>query len=58
MQLQPEPGGTFLLTGTVDPVNLPYLIDYFITFGQSLQVLAPENVAAAYKQALRKMLER
>lgn len=58
MQLQPEPGGTFLLTGTVGPVNLHYLIDYFITFGQSLQVLAPENVAAAYKQALREMLER
>lgn len=58
MHLQPEPEGTFLLTGTVDPVNLPYLLDYFITFGQGLEVLAPASLVTAYRQILRKMLER
>lgn len=57
MKLQTEAGGTFLLTGTIDPADLPYLIDYFISFGRGLQVLGPASVAKAYKQTLREMLE-
>ncbi|MEE0338552.1 helix-turn-helix transcriptional regulator [Acidaminococcus fermentans] len=57
MKLQPEAEGTYRLTGTIDPADLPYLIDYFISFGRGLRVLGPENVVAAYKQALREMME-
>ena len=56
MQLQPQADGTFLLTGTINPADLSYLIDYFISFGRGLKVLSPEHVINAYKKILREML--
>lgn len=56
MQLQPQADGTFLLTGTINPADLPYLIDYFISFGRGLKVLSPERVVSTYKKVLREML--
>lgn len=56
MQLQPQADGTFLLTGTINPADLPYLIDYFISFGWGLKVLSPERVVSTYKKVLREML--
>lgn len=56
MQLQPQPDGTFLLTGAINPVDLPYLIDYFLSFGRGLKVLTPTPVVDAYQKALREML--
>lgn len=56
MQLQTQSDGTFLLTGAINPADLPYLIDYFISFGRGLKVLMPESVVDAYQKALREML--
>lgn len=56
MQLQPQSDGTFLLTGAINPVDLPYLVDYLISFGRGLKVLTPKTVVDTYKKALREML--